>query len=304
MAWTTSDFVMRYRARNRFVDVIIETIDGFRRHLTGRNAATLAYYGMLSIFPLLIVATTILGFVLQNRPELRQDIIESAVSQIPVIGTKIRENTSELDGSVVTLVIGLLAALWASMKAFRGLQNAFDDTWEVDVDRRANFFVKRLRSLVGLLIIGTSQIVAVVLSAIANSADVGALNFVLSVAGGLAVNITVIGLMYRYLTSADVSTAMVWPGAVVAGVGFTALQYAGVLIMDRAILNASDTYGTFAGTIALIGWLSLHATIALSGAELDAARHRLRTRAQAATMPSSSAPAATTSADDRPISTS
>ena len=61
------------------------------------------------------------------------------------------------------------------------------------------------------------------------------------------------------------------PGAIVGGVLFTGLEVLGVAIVGRAIARASPVYGTFASVIALLAWLSLHAMIALGGAELNAA---------------------------------
>ena len=74
---------MAVRRRFAIVDVAVETLDGFRRHQTGRNAAVLAYWGFLSVFPLLLAATTILGFVLEDNEDLRDDIIDSALSPDP-----------------------------------------------------------------------------------------------------------------------------------------------------------------------------------------------------------------------------
>jgi uncharacterized BrkB/YihY/UPF0761 family membrane protein len=87
MAWTTSARVVAYRRRSRVVDVVVETLDGWRRHVAGRNAAVLTYYGFLSIFPLFMVATTILGWLLEGDPDLQERILDSAVAQIPVLGT-------------------------------------------------------------------------------------------------------------------------------------------------------------------------------------------------------------------------
>ena len=137
MAWTSHPRVTALRRRYAFADVVVETLDGFRRHQSGRNAAVLAYWGFLSVFPLLLAATTILGFVLEGDEQLREEIVDSALSQIPVVGSTIAENAGALEGNTVALVIGLVTALWASMRAFLGVQGAFDDVWEIDIDHRA-----------------------------------------------------------------------------------------------------------------------------------------------------------------------
>ena len=276
MPWTAHPRVMALRRRFAIVDVAVETLDGFRRHQTGRNAAVLAYWGFLSIFPLLLAATTILGFVLEGNEDLRDDILDSALSQIPVVGTTIEANAGALEGNTWALVIGLLTALWASMKAFLGVQAAFDDVWEVDIDARANTAIKRLRALIGLVAIGLSQVATVFLSGIAAGAEIRAISKLLLVAGALAINMTVLATVFRYLTSAPVTWKMVWPGAVFAGVLFTVLQLFGTVVVSRMIANASEVYGTFASMLALMSWFGLHGLISLYGAELNAALERRR----------------------------
>jgi YihY family inner membrane protein len=276
MPWTTHPRVMAVRRRHAIVDVAVETLDGFRRHQTGRNAAVLAYWGFLSVFPLLLAATTILGFVLEGNEQLQQDIVDSALGQIPVVGSTIAANAGALEGNTWALVIGLATALWASMKAFLGVQAALDDVWEVDIDNRANIAVKRLRALIGLVAIGLAHVGTVVLSAIAGAAEIPSISKVLLIAGAVVINIGVVATVMRFLTEAPVTWAMVWPGAVFAGVLFTALQLVGTVVVSRMIANAGEIYGTFASMLALMSWFSLHALISLYGAELNAALVRRR----------------------------
>ena len=52
-------------------------------------AAILTFYAFLSIFPLLLLATSILGFVLDGRPDLQEQVLDSALGQFPIIGTEL-----------------------------------------------------------------------------------------------------------------------------------------------------------------------------------------------------------------------
>ena len=95
-------------------------------------------------------------------------------------------------------------------------------------------------------------------------------------AANVAVNIGVLGLMYRVLTAASPTWRDVLPGAITAGVLYTLLQHFGTDITRRIIENSSDTYGQFAIVLGLITWLSLLAIASIMSAELNAAivRHR------------------------------
>jgi membrane protein len=277
MAWTTDRRVMALRQRVAAADVLVETLEGWRRHLTGRNTAVLTYYGFLSIFPLFMVGTTILGIVLDGNEELQEDIIDTAVAQIPVVGTQIKDNAGHLDtGGFLTLFIGLLITLWAAEKAFVAAQTAFDDTWEVPIDHRDNLAVRRWKAVLGIVIIGGSLIAGTALSAVATFANFPIVGRILLLLGTAAVNAVILTSMYRYLTAAAITWRMAWPGAALAGIGFTGLQVLGATIVDRFLKGASDTAGVFASVFALMAWLNLHATLSLFGVEMNGALERRR----------------------------
>jgi len=272
MAWTTSPKVLEIRRRSRPVDVVVETLDGFRRHQTGRNGAVLTYYGFLTLFPLFLAASTILGFVLENKPQWRDDLLDSAINSVPFIGDQIAQGS--IGGSWIALIIGLAGAMWGSLKAFVGIQSAYDDTWEIPVDDRASGGKKRLRALIGLAAIGGSQVGTVTLAAVVDRAGLPTIGRLAIVLGGLAINMAVVGVMYRFLTSAESTWRLIVPGTVFTATLYTVIQFAGTAITTR-ILESAQTYGDFAGVLALLTWLSLHAMINLFGAELNAARSRL-----------------------------
>lgn len=267
--WSTHPRVMKVRRRSKAGNAFVLTIQNFRAHRTGRNAALVAHYGFLSVFPLLLVFTTILGFVLQNRPRLRDQIIDSAFNRIPIIGEKVGSEPQELKGNVLALIIGLAIALWAGMRAFNVFQGALDDVAEVALNKRRSLLRTRARSLLGIVVVGGAQIATAILTALIAVSGVRALHRVLLVVGAVLVNTTVLAAAYRWLCVRVFTWRQVAPGAIAAGIAFAALQIAGTVVVGRAIANASSIYGTFASVIALLTWLSLHAFVALVGAELN-----------------------------------
>jgi uncharacterized BrkB/YihY/UPF0761 family membrane protein len=249
----------------------MRTIDGFRKHRSGRNAALIAHYGFLSVFPLLLVFTTVLGFVLQSRPKLRIDIIDSALNQLPFVGQQIRTDPAKLHGNALVLILGLTASIWSGMRAFVAVHGALDDIGEVPLDRRSNLLKTRLRALLGMAYVGGAQIVAAILTGLASVTGVRIISKVLLLIFTIAIDTGVLALSYRWLRTEWPSWRSVLPGAIVGGVLFAGLQVIGVAVVGRSIAKASPVYGTFASVIGLLFWLSLHAIIALGGAELNAA---------------------------------
>ena len=269
---------MKARATNHTIDIIVEMLDGWRRHLSGRNASLLAFFTFLSIFPLMLAATSILGLVLEGNDELLNRIIDSAADEIPVIGADLKSDPDSINGSLWVVVVGIAGALWSSTKAFVGLQGALDDIWEIPVDDRHGMPEQRGRAIIGLLILGTAQVGSITITAIVNAANLPGISQILVALGTMVVNIVVIASMYRFLTSASPSPSFgdVWPGAIMAGVIFSVLHYSGPRLVETVTKNASDTYGTFAIVLGLITWLGFVAIGTLMAAELNTAIVRRR----------------------------
>ncbi len=271
MTWTTAAPVQKLRDRWPMANIAVETLDGWRRHQSSRNAAVLAYYGFLSVFPLVMVASAVLNVVLRNEPDLRDRILESAFSEVPVIGDQIRDQVGTIGGDIAAITIGVVIALWAATRAFNALQVAFDDVWEVPVDDRDNVALRRLKAVAGGFAIGSALVITGALTNLPGGGPLGywALNI-----AALGVNMAVLTTMMRYLTAATLTTSMVWRGALFSAFGLLGLHLLGGFIVRRYLASASDTAGTFATVIALTAWINLLAIVSLLGAELNSARHR------------------------------
>ena len=276
MSWTTSDRVIALRERSPVIDIAVETLDGWRRHLSSRNASVLAFWSFLSIFPALLAATTILGFVLQNNEQLQQDIVDGAMAEIPVLGDRLAEDPTSLSGNIWALVIGLGGALWSATRAFVGLQSSLDDIWEIHIDERSKLPAQRGKALAGIVLLGGAQVVSITLTALVNRAGLPDAGRVLLTVGAVAINIAVIAVLYRLMTSASPTWRDVAPGAVIAGIAYSLLQYAGTWIVESISDNAGETYGTFAIVLGIVTWLGFVAIATIMSAELNAAIVRRR----------------------------
>ncbi len=280
MAWTTSDKVMKLRERSRPFDIFAEMMDGWRRHISGRNASLFAFFSFLSIFPLMLAAVSILGFVLRDNDKLKQDLIDGAASEIPVLGKTLAENPESIDGSVLALVIGVAIALFSATKAFVGLHSAADDAWEVPLDDRAKTPVLRGKALLGLLVIALPQIGNLVLASLVQTLELPALGNIGIIIGTIVMNVAVIALLYRFFTSKKVAWGDVWPGAIIAGLVFTALQSLGPWFVERqAQGDGPESIETINIILGLLGWLSLVGITLIMCAELNAAIKRLSVKA-------------------------
>ena len=76
----------RYQRRHRWLGFPLAVRQKYSDDQGGFLAAAITYYGFFSIFPLLLVLVSVLGFVLQGHPHLQQTIVQSALGNFPVIG--------------------------------------------------------------------------------------------------------------------------------------------------------------------------------------------------------------------------
>lgn len=239
----------------------------------GNLAALIAYYGFLSLFPLMLVLVTLLGMLLRNNPELQDTIRTSALANFPVIGEEISKNVHSLRGSGLALGIGLALALWAGLGVMKVLQTAMNAVWNVPYRHRPSFWLSLLRAMLLLLVLG----VITVASAAAGSVGAGSDSWLLGIAGiaiSVLLNLVLFLLAFRILTTEDVAWGDVFPGALIAALAWTALQAVGGYIVSHQLQGASDTYGTFAMVIGLLAWIYLGAQITLFAAEVNVVRKR------------------------------
>jgi membrane protein len=101
----------RFQQRHRWLGFPLAVLLKYADDQGGYLAATITYYGFFALFPLLLVLTTLLGFVLQGHRHLERRIVNSALGQFPVIGPQLSHGS--LHGSALALALGLAAALWA-----------------------------------------------------------------------------------------------------------------------------------------------------------------------------------------------
>ncbi|MCH8613361.1 YihY/virulence factor BrkB family protein [Arsenicicoccus dermatophilus] len=251
------DKVDRFQRRHRSVGFPLAVIYKFFDDQGPYLAALLTYYGFLSAFPLLLLLSSILGFVLQGHPTIEHRIMESALSQFPVIGTQL--TTQSLHGDGKAIAIGLTIALYGALGVGQALQNALNVCWAVPRNRRPNPFVSRGRSLLLIVTAGLFLLVTTVLSGIASSASAYGLD--LGAGGGWALtaltvllNAGIFLLIFRIATAHPMRWRRSIPGALLSAVWWQVLQSIGTAYVSFVVKGSTDAYGVFALVLGLLGW--------------------------------------------------
>ena len=231
-----------------------------------REAALIAWWGFFSLFPLLLLFTAILGFVLAGDPGAEHSIRSSALSNFPVVGASL--SSGRLGGSVSGLVIGVVGALLSGTSVTIAAQNAFDTVYAVPKRERDNPFKARLRGFAVLIVLGVLQIVATGATAVIGSIGGTGTN-VLGIAVGFLLNLVLFLAVFRLLTDAVVPTRHLRPGILTAAVLWTVLLRVGAIYTQHVVQGAGNAYGTFALTLGLLTWLYVGARMLVYSAELN-----------------------------------
>ncbi len=239
----------------------------------GYLAALIAYYAFLSLFPLLLLFATVLGFVLAGDPDLQQRVLDSALSQFPVVGDQLGQ-PKQISGGTVGLVIGILGSLYGGLGVGQAVQNAMNTTWAVPRNSRPDPFKSRGRSLLLLVTAGFAVLATTALSII-GSGSAGSFDAVVKIlllVAALVVNVAVFVFTFRVASGRHLSVRDVAPGAVAAAVVWQLLQTFGVAYVGHVIKGASATNGVFALVLGLLAFLYATANVIVICAEVNAVR--------------------------------
>jgi inner membrane protein YhjD len=257
----------RHQQRRRWLAIPIAVVKKFGDDQGGRLAALVAYYAFFSLFPLMLVFVTVLGFLLQGSPDLQKSVENSVLGQFPVIGKQIKVHG--LTGSSTALVIGLIGSLWGGLGVTQAAQSAFDHVWAVPFKSRPDFLHSRLRGLALLIVLGTLFLVASIASGLVTGGLGGPLLKVAGIGLSLLLNLALFFFAFRLMTADEVATKCLLIGVVFAAVAWEVLQIVGGYYIGHVYKTSSNTYAQFALVIALLVWLHLGAQLTLYASEIN-----------------------------------
>jgi YihY family inner membrane protein len=257
-----------WQQRTRGVNVVFAVIKKFGDDRGSSLAAMLAFYGLLALFPLLLVLTTILGFIGNQR--LESGVVGSTLSQFPVYGQQIGHNVSHpLQGSTIGLTVGLLGLLYGSLGVAQAGQHAMAQIWNVPGVVRPGFVPRLVRSLLLFGAMGAGMAASAVVSGVITGSGRGIAERLLAVLTAATLNVGLYFVVFRLLTPRQIATRHLAAGAAAGGIGYTILTTGGTALIQHQLRHAQAVYGQYGFILGLIGWLYLVSTVTLYAAEAN-----------------------------------
>ena len=259
-----------WQQRRTALAIPVAVIKKFSDDGADRLGVQIAYWGFFSIFALLLVFTSILGFVFDSNPDLQKQLLNSTLERMPVIGPQISGHIGSLTGSGVALAVGMLGALWTGLGVTLAIGTALDRIWAIPPVERPGFVSSRLRGLLVLLSVGAVNVLATVAVGLLTAGGVGTtVTQLLGFIASAMIDLVLFTASFRLLTTAQLTTREVLPGALLAAGFWLALQALGGAFVTQVLAGSSQTYGGFAAVIGLLSWLLIASELILIAAELN-----------------------------------
>jgi membrane protein len=273
----TSATLDRFQQRHPWAGLPLAVLYKFMDDQGNVLAALITYYAFVSLFPVLLLLVTMLGYALHGNEHLQQEVLNSALSQFPVIGDQLKKNIDPLHGKVLGLVVGILGSLYGGLGVAQAGQNAMNKVWAVPRNARPNPIKARGISLLLLLLVGGGILATTVLSALTTGANeygsnLGASARVISTLLSIAVNAVLFVVAFQLMTAEQVTVDQVRGGALLAAVAWQGLQEIGTYYVGHELKGASATYGVFGLVLGLIAWIYLGALVVVLCAEYSVVR--------------------------------
>lgn len=256
-------------------------------HKSAKSGASLAYYSIFSMGPLVVVVISIASLVLQ-REGVQREVTEGIRE---VIGGKGAESVGAMLGAagapshgIFATILGTVTLLFAAIGVVVQLKEALNTVWEVEAKRRSGvwgFVRDYVVSLAGVLAVGFLLLISLVMTAgLAAMGKYmgGALPEPLMQALGFGVSFLSISAMFAMIFKWMPDAVVDWQDVIVGAVGTAALFEIGKFAIGLYIgkQGLESSYGASASIVVVLIWVYYSAQILLFGAEFTRARARQR----------------------------
>jgi membrane protein len=254
------------------VQLISRTAEGSGNHDVPQRAASIAYYAILSIFPLLLGFISVFGFFLPSV-NIQDELLKFIGNNLPGATDIMRQN---IEGIIrlrgILAVLSIVVLFWSGSTMFSAISLAINRAW--DIRRYRPFFIRKVSELGMALSTGILFLLSLGASAII-SISRGALNLptfeliIVNVSSRILafmLILTVFLLLYKFIPNTRTYWRNVWPGALITAVLFEIARTLFVFYLER-FANYQLIYGSIASIIVLLVWIYYSAFVMILGAE-------------------------------------
>lgn len=249
--------------------------------LLGRNngnqyAAAITYFSFLALFPLLLLAVSITGFVLHSDPGTERDFFNHLTDNVPgALGQTFKTSLqAAIDSRTGLGIVGLVGVLLTGLGWIGNLRTAIDGVWG-RTPAKVNFLKAKVANLLVLAGLGVGTVLSLALTVVGTSLTdqiLRALGFddlpgahallkLLGIAIAVVGDLIIFWWLLIRLPQMEVPGRIALQGALLAAAGFEVLKIVGAYTVAHTA--NSPTAGPFAGLLAVLIWIQLVARFML-----------------------------------------
>lgn len=266
------------------VELVIRTIQELGRNDATHLSAGIAYYSLLSLFPLLLGLIAILGTVLPSAT-VQKEIFEFLEANMPIAVDLVQRNiTSVIQFRSKLGIISVGGLFWTGSLMFGAINRAINRAWNVHQDRP--FYIRKLRDLgmaLGISILFLLSQGVTAFFSVVQSFNLPRLPFpaivpdvtITSRIMAFFIILIIFLLLYKFIPNTKTHWRYIWTGALLAAFMFDASRNLFIFYLNH-FAHYEIIYGSMASIIALLIWIFFSAFILIFGAALSAEYTRMR----------------------------
>ncbi len=271
---------------NPAVGLVYRTLREMSADDATHMAAGLAYYAVLSLFPLTVGLISLLGLLLEPET-LEGEIFGFFQTYLPFSKELLAANI-EAAGNIHGFlgVISFFGLFWSASLMFGAISRSVNRAWDVHQDRP--FYIDKLRhiamafSVAPLFLMSVSTTAALQMLEGVELPQLGEMVFLqnnaiatLSRLLPFLFSLTIFLMIYKFTPNTRTYWRYIWPGALLAAVLFEVSKSVFVFYVDN-YSNYEEVYGSLASVIVLLGWTYFSGLILITGAEFSSEYERMR----------------------------
>ena len=254
------------------VKVIAGTIQESGKHDVGQRAAGVAYYAIISIFPLLLGLIAVFGFFLPSI-NVQNSLLNFVGNNLPGASNILKEN---IDGIIrlrgVMSVVSIVILFWGASALFGSISLAINRAWNIHKNRH---LIIRKASEIGmvfgtgilfLLSLGTSAFVTFLGNSLNLPDRNTALVYISAKLIAFLLMLAIFLLLYKFVPNIKTRWRDIWPGALLAAIFFEIARALFIFYLEH-FANYQVIYGTVSSIVILMVWIYYSAFILILGAE-------------------------------------
>lgn len=269
------DVIVRLRRRFPFFDHLARAGGRYERTQGGLMAAGVTYFAFLGLFPVLLLAASIVGLVLAGDALLQQELFDAIRETFPgAVGEElVRQLTGTINGAGYIGLIGLVGFVYAGLRTMDNLRVGMERIWKGHVDP-SDVLRDNLQDLVALIVLGGIGLVSLGLTGavtqgtswvldllgLSDGVGIGILTWVLGMLLAVAVDVVVFLWLLRVVPSTSHPLRLLLRGALFGAAGFEVLKVLGGYYLT--LIDDSVTASAFGGAVGLLVWINVVARFA------------------------------------------